>query len=126
MRETALYNGDCSEVLDRLAGQSVVADCIITDLPYYKVVSDDFDNQWNTPDEYLDWVRDVLAKVDSVARDNANIILFASRQMMRQISNIAIDEMGWTDVRTIIWARKRGFNNTRGRALASGYEPIVL
>ena len=125
MRETSLYNGDCSEVLDRLAGQSVVADCVITDLPYYKVVSDDFDNQWNTPDEYLGWVRDVLAKVDSVAKDNANIILFASRQMMRQISNIAIDEMGWTDVRTIIWARKRGFNNTRGRALASGYEPIL-
>ena len=28
--------------------------------------------------------------------------------------------------RTIIWARKRGFNNTRGKALASGYEPILF
>ena len=27
--------------------------------------------------------------------------------------------------RIIIWARKRGFNNTRGHALASGYEPIA-
>ena len=87
--------------------------------------SDEFDNQWKSADEYLDWVDEVLRKVDSVARDNANIILFASRQMMRQISNIAIDDIGWTDVRTIIWARKRGFNSTRGHALASGYEPIL-
>ena len=30
----------------------------------------------------------------------------------------------FTEKRIIIWARKRNFNNTRGKALASGYEPI--
>ena len=34
-------------------------------------------------------------------------------------------ENGFEENRTIIWARKRGFNNTRGKALASGYEPIL-
>ena len=120
-----LICGDCNRVMTDLSGDDAIVDCVIADLPYYKVVADEFDNQWKSADEYLDWVDEVLRKVDSVARDNANIILFASRQMMRQISNIAIDDIGWTDVRTIIWARKRGFNSTRGHALASGYEPIL-
>ena len=120
-----LICGDCNKLMSDLSGDDAIVDCVIADLPYYKVVADEFDNQWKSADEYLDWVDEVLRKVDSVARDNANIILFASRQMMRQISNIAIDDIGWTDVRTIIWARKRGFNSTRGHALASGYEPIL-
>jgi site-specific DNA-methyltransferase (adenine-specific) len=37
-----------------------------------------------------------------------------------------LDENGFEENRTIIWARKRGFNNTRGKALASGYEPILF
>ena len=35
-------------------------------------------------------------------------------------------ENGFEENRTIIWACKRGFNNTRGKALASGYEPILF
>lgn len=120
-----LIHDDCCKALDELHEAGTVVDCVIADLPYYKVVADEFDNQWKSADEYLDWVDKVLRKVDSVARDDANIILFASRQMMRQISNIAIDDIGWTDIRTIIWARKRGFNSTRGHALASGYEPVL-
>ena len=37
-----------------------------------------------------------------------------------------LHENGFEENRTIIWARKRGFNNTRGKALASGYEPILF
>ena len=39
---------------------------------------------------------------------------------------IVLYENGFEENRTIIWARKRGFNNTRGKALASGYEPILF
>ena len=52
-----------------------------------------------------------------------NIIVFTSRQYNRHICNI-LDDLGLIEKRIIIWARKRGFNNTRGKALASGYEPI--
>lgn len=96
---------------------------MIADLPYYKVVKDDFDNQWETPLEYLHWVRQVLERVDNFLYDNANILLFTSRQYNHQIMSI-MDDIGWHERRNIIWARKRSFNNTRGKTLASGYEPI--
>lgn len=102
-----------------------VIDAIVVDLPYYGVVKDEFDNQWLTEQEYLKWVEDIFAVASMLIKDNGNIIVFCSRQYARHICNIFDDKMNWTEKRQIIWARKRGFNNTRGTAFASGYEPIL-
>ena len=58
-----------------------------------------------------------------VLKPGGNIFLFTSRQMNRKICNMLDKYL--IEKRIIIWARKRGFNNTRGHALASGYEPIA-
>ena len=100
-------------------------DAIVVDLPYYGVVKDEFDNQWLTEQEYLKWVEDIFTVASRLIKDNGNIIVFCSRQYARHICNIFDDKMHWTEKRQIIWARKRGFNNTRGTAFASGYEPIL-
>ena len=57
------------------------------------------------------------------------MIIFINRGIrifffIRKICN-CLDELPLEEKRIIIWARKRGFNNTRGHALASGYEPIA-
>lgn len=121
MEKVRLYNGDCMEILDGMEPASV--DCVVCDLPYYKVVRDDFDNKWGSPEEYLGWVRSLLARYDRVLKDGSNIFLFTSRQYSRRICTL-MDEM-FDEKRVIIWCRKRGFNTTRGRALTSGYEPIA-
>lgn len=122
---TKLYNDDCSEVMQQLISEDVKVDCIVVDLPYFQVVKDEFDNQWKSVGEYLDWVLGVFAVASYLIKKNGNIIVFCSRQYARYICNIFDDECLWTEKRQIIWARKRGFNNTRGHALASGYEPIL-
>ena len=58
-------------------------------------------------------------------KEGGNIILFCSRQNMWRVGML-LDAYNFEENRTIIWARKRGFNNTRGKALASGYEPILF
>ena len=63
--------------------------------------------------------------VKLIVKPGGNILLFCSRQNMWRICKI-LYENGFEENRTIIWARKRGFNNTRGKALASGYEPILF
>ncbi len=115
-----LYKGDCIEMLKEIPGRSV--DCVICDLPYYKVVKDDFDNQWKTMSDYLMWIEHIIMQYARVTKENSNIFLFTSRQYNRYICNI-LDKY-FTERRVIIWCRKRGFNTTRGNALASGYEPI--
>lgn len=122
MSNIELYNEDCNVIMPTLSPNSI--DCLIVDLPYFQVVKNEFDNQWKDVNEYLNWVNITLSYVISLLKDNANIIIFSSRQLSRHIANIC-DKLSLNEVRTIIWARKRGFNNTRGHALASGYEPIL-
>lgn len=117
-----LYNEDCIEgIRNRISDNSI--DCVICDLPYFGVVEADFDNQWSSEEGYLRWVESLIKEYERVLKPGGNVFLFTSRQMNRKICNIL--DRYFVERRIIIWARKRGFNNTRGHALASGYEPIA-
>ena len=118
-----IYNKDCIEYLQELSlNKDKRVDAIIADLPYYKVVRETWDNQWKSVDEYLNWVEEIIRLCRNVCKENASIMFFTGRQYNRQVSCI-LDKY-FTEQRIIIWARKRNINTTRGRALASGYEPI--
>ena len=115
-----LIKGDCIDKLKELEDNSI--DHIISDWPFFGVVKEDWDNQWNSLDEYLDWAKKVIVEYKRVIKDNGNLAIFTGRQYNRYISQI-LDEH-FTEKRIIIWSRKRAFNSSRGRALSSGYEPI--
>lgn len=85
-------------------------------------MKDNWDNQWKSLDEYLQWITDCIKKCYMLLKEDSSVLLFTGRQYNRKICNI-LDEF-FDEKRIIIWARKRAFNNTRGKALASGYEPI--
>lgn len=120
-----LYNDDCKEILYRMKENNITVDHIIVDLPYFQVIKDDFDNQWDNEDDYLNWVQGLFNLIlCGILRDTGNILIFCSRQMQYKIYG-RLAQLGLKEQRTIIWARKRGFNTTRGHALASGYEPIM-
>jgi len=117
-----LYNEDCiTGIRNRLKDNSI--DCIVCDLPYFGVVDADFDNKWENEDDYLKWVESLVIQYVRVLKPGGSVFLFTSRQLNRKICNIL--DRYLMEKRIIIWARKRGFNNTRGHALASGYEPIA-
>lgn len=120
-----LYNDDCISQMTKMCTNNLQVDHVICDLPYFQVVKDDFDNQWNNIEDYIGWFNSLLQYVKQIIKPNGNIILFCSRQNMWRICQM-LHENGFEENRTIIWARKRGFNNTRGKALASGYEPILF
>jgi len=115
-----IYHGDCLDIMKDIPDKYV--DHIICDLPFFQVVKDEWDNQWANEKEYIDWCREIIIEYKRIIKDNGNLFLFTGRQYNRKIATI-LDEF-FNEKRIIIWARKRNFNNTRGRALASGYEPI--
>lgn len=120
-----IYNNDCIDILKEMAANNEMVDHVIVDLPYFQVVKNEFDNQWTTVEEYVEWFNSILQYVKKIIKPGGNILLFCSRQNMWRMCK-TLDENGFEENRTIIWARKRGFNNTRGKALASGYEPILF
>ena len=120
-----LCHNDCIDILKNMVDNNVVVDHIICDLPYFQVIKDDFDNRWNSVESYVCWFNSLLKYIKQIIKPGGNIILFWSRQNMWRMCRM-LYENGFEENRTIIWARKRGFNNTRGKALASGYEPILF
>lgn len=115
-----LIHGDCIAEMKKLKSQSI--DAIITDIPYFGVLNDDWDNQWKNTEEYLDFIHCCIKEFDRILKDNSTIMMFTGRQYNRHIA-LLLDKY-FEEKRIIIWSRKRAFNNTRGKALASGYEPI--
>ena len=120
-----LYNIDCKEKLKQMVFNNEMVDHVIVDLPYFQVVKNEFDNQWNSVEEYVGWFNSLLQYLKQIIKPGGNVLIFCSRQNMWRMCKM-LDENGFEENRTIIWARKRGFNNTRGKALASGYEPILF
>lgn len=120
-----LYNQDCEEWLIDAVQDNVQVDHVICDLPYFQVVKNDFDNQWDSVESYIGWFNSLLQYLKQIIKPGGNILLFCSRQNMWRMCRM-LYENGFEENRTIIWARKRGFNTTRGKALASGYEPILF
>jgi len=120
-----LYNKDCELWLKEAVENNIQVDHVICDLPYFQIVRNDFDNQWKSVEEYIGWFNSLLQYIKQIIKPGGNILLFCSRQNMWRMCQM-LHENGFKENRTIIWARKRSFNTTRGKALASGYEPILF
>ena len=69
--------GNGLELLDEQDKQSVTL--IVLDLPYYGVVSDEWDNLWKNLDEYLNWCKQWFIKSERCLKDNGTLYYFNSQ-----------------------------------------------
>lgn len=75
------YCGDCLDILNTVPEHSV--DLAILDPPYFRIMVKDYagqrydwDDQWNTLDDYTDWMGEVFAEVKRVLKPNGSIYCF--------------------------------------------------
>jgi len=60
--QSKIYQGDCREKLDIFDAN--IFQTIIADPPYFQVLlGENWDNQWQTEDDYLHWAEDWIRKV---------------------------------------------------------------
>ena len=97
-----LHNGDALEWMKSLPNQSV--DCVFVDLPYFGVVSDDWDNQWKDRNEYLDWVVSLAHEWKRITKSNSSIFIFCDEKMEAYIQ-VRLDEI-FLLLNKIVWYRK--------------------
>jgi site-specific DNA-methyltransferase (adenine-specific) len=98
----SLHNGDCLPWLKSLESASV--DCVFVDLPYFGVVSDDWDNQWKDRNEYLDWVVSLAHEWKRITKSNSSIFVFCDEKMEAYIQ-VRLDEI-FLLLNKIVWYRK--------------------
>ena len=66
--------GDCLELMKELEDNSV--DLVLTDPPYYKVNKADWDKQWETFDEYLNWLESIAIEIKRILKPNGSLYVF--------------------------------------------------
>ena len=86
-------NQDCIEYLKSLDDRAV--DLILTDPPYFRVVKDQWDNQWFTSDEYYAWCEQWIAELGRVAKWSASFWLFGFPQQLTTLLPV-IERAGFT------------------------------
>lgn len=101
---------DCMELLKKLPDNSI--DCAILDPPYYGVVTDDWDNQWKSMEDYLKWNASWIKETQRVLKHSGSLFIFGwSYQLSKLIPTF--EENNFTFRQNItIW---KGMRSAAGR-----------
>ncbi len=107
-----LWLGDCRDVLPTLPR----VDCVITDPPYFKVNGEYWDNEWDTPAAFLQWMRGILSLLAARLEPNGSAYVFASPQMAGRVETVTWEFLNVLG--HIVWRKGReGMQQmTRGNA----------
>lgn len=74
MNSNRVLHGDAVDLLPTIPAQSI--DLVIADPPYWKVVSEKWDYQWRTEDDYLQWSLGWLQQATNALRLGGSLYLF--------------------------------------------------
>ena len=107
----AIHLGDCIEVLPKY--DVPVADLVIADPPYFKVVGEKWDYQWRTEEDYLEWSRKWLTEVFNKLRIGGSFYLFGYFRMLALLIPM-LKEIGFTLRQQIVI--DKGMKAVAGRA----------
>jgi len=105
-----IYNIDCIEFLKTLPDECI--DSCITDPPYWGVVSDDWDNQWKTIEEYKEWCEQWIKEVSRVTKKSASFFIFGYSYQLSHLLPL-IESYGFKfRQQIVIW---KGMKSAAGR-----------
>ena len=92
------------EVMRGMADNSV--DAIVTDPPYFKVKGEAWDNQWDKPAQFIEWIGELSEQWQRILRPNGSLYCFASPQLRARVE-VKIAER-FNCLPTITWVKNDG------------------
>jgi site-specific DNA-methyltransferase (adenine-specific) len=96
-----IQQGDCRELMNDMADNSVALICV--DPPYHRVKALDWDRQWSTDGEYLDWIGTLCQQWQRILKPNGSLYVFASPKMAARVE-CKIGER-FNVLNRIVWAK---------------------
>jgi DNA modification methylase len=105
-----IFNKDCVELLKELPDKSI--DSIITDPPYMGVISEDWDNQWKSIDDYLEWCETWISESKRVLKRSGSFYIYGWSYQLSKLIPI-FEKHGFSFKQDIvIW---KGMQSAAGR-----------
>jgi len=107
-----VYNMDCSDGMKLLDDNSV--DLIIADPPANNIVQDDWDKQWKTEDEYVNWLVNRVKKFERVLSPTGSLYLYQwiGKKNPLTLAKVLLkinEETNLIFQNLITWRKDRGF-----------------
>lgn len=90
----------------------IKAKLIISDPPYYKIVKDSWDNQWDSEEEYLEWCRLWIKECYNNLDDSGSMYIYGAAPYIFDIYRIAKD-IGLKFQNSIVWYFATGQGGTK-------------
>lgn len=121
-----IYKGDSQEILEKLEPDSFQA--IIADPPYFQVLlEENWDNQWQTEEEYLAWTEEWIKKAGALLKDDGLFFIFGQlgkrEHLWLHVCSMATRILQFHDM--LIWDRAVGYNE-RYDSFTPCYEMILV
>ena len=115
-----IYNIDCIEYMKTLPNNCI--DLIIADPPYFKIVKEEWDNQWKTEEDYLNWCSIWISECSRILKEDGTIYVYGSQQLITELEILLKNELIFR--KRLIWYRA---DNQRQRTTIynENYEPIL-
>ena len=106
-----IYTGDCLNVLK--SNEVPEMDLIVADPPYWKVIGEQWDYQWRTEEDYIEWSRLWMKDVYDKLRIGGTFYLFGYFRMLALLLPV-LREIGFSLRQQIII--DKGIKSVAGRA----------
>jgi len=83
MSAVTLHCGEALETMATLPAQSV--DCILVDPPYFEVARSDWDNQWESVEEYANWIDSLAVEWRRLIKPNGSLFIFGDDKVIAYV-----------------------------------------
>ena len=118
--ENKIINADCLDVLRKLPDKCV--DLVLTDPPYFKIVKNEWDNQWKDIFEFQTWCGCIADELKRVMKDNASLYWFGDDKTVAYVQT-ELDKR-FNLINSIVW-RKNGLQTFKGVSVFRSFAPIT-
>lgn len=110
-----IIHDDCTNYLKTLEDNSI--DLILLDPPYFGIVKDDWDNQWNNDEDFLNWCKEWMIECLRVLKPTGSFYLWGQVGEKSDIlihQKLLLDRLGFHFKDWITWKKRRGLGNRKG------------
>lgn len=111
-----IHNKDCIEFMENLPSKSI--DLIIADPPYFRIVKDDWDNQWTSEEKYLNWCHEWTKECFRVLKPTGNFYVWGTMGKHKEHPFlkyvIQTEDIGFIFQDWITWKKQKGRGSRKG------------
>jgi len=111
-----LYNEDCLATMKKIPNEYI--DLIIADPPYFQIIKNDWDNQWNNQNEYIQWCKKWLQESYRILKPTGSFYLWGGIGKHKEHPFIKIlstcEDIGFIFQDWITWKKQKGLGSRKG------------